>query len=184
MNWIKWLRWAIVNGGTQLSVTLLPKLMVIKEYIIEGIQHLIFPIWVGIWLETKSLSLWGKICWLELGLSDGLCYTLKWDVWSVSMRHCNLLLHNCAWNIYEVHFKEALTASLMLMATQAVIMINVMGPKNTGEAQALNKSNTSLPSMGYLFSQWVYGDQGFSRDSFCVSERLLHARCTLVSTSS
>lgn len=72
----------------------------------------------------------------------------------------------------------------MLMATQAVIMINVMGPKNTGEAQALNKSNTSLPSMGYLFSQWVYGDQGFSRDSFCVSEQLLHARCTLVSTSS
>lgn len=41
----------------------------------------------------------------------------------------------------------------MLMATQAVIMINVMNPKNTGEAQALNKSTMSLPNMGYLFSQ-------------------------------
>lgn len=41
----------------------------------------------------------------------------------------------------------------MLMATQAVIMINVMSPKNTGEAQALNKATMSLPNMGYLFSQ-------------------------------
>lgn len=43
-------------------------------------------------------------------------------------------------DIYEVHFKEALTTSLILMATQAAIMINAMGPKSTDEAQTLNRT--------------------------------------------
>jgi hypothetical protein len=34
-----------------------------------------------------------------------------------------------AHDIYEVHSKEALTTSLMLMATQAAIVINAMGSK-------------------------------------------------------